>query len=104
MQNLKEFEGFVNESEFDFSQPISSLESAKMKMEEAVDDIKMALSQLRSFPYSSSTYERLRSYILGNLEPLISEDHGWMTRSVNIQEIIDEIREMGEEEMGEEEN
>jgi hypothetical protein len=46
----------------------------------------------------------LRSYILGNLEPLISEDHGWMSRSVNIQEIIDEIREMGEEEMGEEEN
>jgi hypothetical protein len=51
----------------------------------------------------SGTAERLKSYIIGHLEPMISSDHGWMTRAVSIDEIIQELKESGfDGEMGEE--
>lgn len=105
MKNIQEFDGFLNESDsnFDFGQAISSLENAKMNLEEAAFEIKNALSELKKFPYSASTYERLRGYILGNLEPLISSDHGWMTKSVNIDDIIEEVKEMQDEDYEEDE-
>ena len=37
--------------------------------------------------------DRIRSYILGHLEPLIGNEHDWLGRSVSLEDIIEEIKE-----------
>ncbi len=109
MKNLKKFGELepakpANESinTSTVSDCIELLEEAKSQMEDALQNLQGVYRHLQGTELSG-TAERLKSYIIGHLEPMISSDHGWMTRAVSIDEIIDELKESGfDGEMGEE--
>jgi hypothetical protein len=78
------------------------LYEAQSQMEDALQNLQGVYRLLQGTELSG-TAERLKSYIIGHLEPMISSDHGWMTRAVSIDEIIQELKESGfDGEMGEE--
>ena len=94
----------VNES-IDFEKIqncVEMLEDAKSQMDDALINLKSVYRTLQGTELST-TAERLKGYIIGHLEPMISSDHGWMTKSVSIEEIIRDLEESGFEESTEEE-
>jgi len=73
---------------------VELLEDAKSQMDDALNNLKSVYRMLQGTELST-TAERLKGYIIGHLEPMISSDHGWMTRSVSIDEIIKDLEESG---------
>jgi len=51
------------------------------------------LNQIRRKLGDNITADRLRSYIISHLETLIDSDHEWLDRSLNLQNIIEELQE-----------
>ncbi len=101
MKNIKKYEDLAtskitNESinTSNVNDCIELLEEAKSQMEDALQNLQGVYRLLQGTELSG-TAERLKSYIIGHLEPMISSDHGWMTRAVSIDEIIDELKESG---------
>jgi hypothetical protein len=105
MKNIKKYEdltgsGSINESVNEMldaakvNDCVELLYEAQSQMEDALQSLKSVYRHLQGTELSS-TAERLRSYIIGHLEPMISSDHGWMTRAVSIDEIIEELKESG---------
>jgi hypothetical protein len=113
MKNIKKYEdlagaksinGSVNEmlDASKVSDCVELLYEAQSQMEDALQNLQGVYRLLQGTELSG-TAERLKSYIIGHLEPMISSDHGWMTRAVSIDEIIQELKESGfDGEMGEE--
>ncbi len=113
MKNIKKYEDLAGSESI--SKPVNEmldapkindcmdlLYEAQSQMDEALQNLQGVYRLLQGTELSG-TAERLKSYIIGHLEPMISSDHGWMTRSVSIDEIIDELKESGfDGEMGEE--
>ena len=63
-------------------------------LREAQDHLSSASTLIRQVCRSNKhNSERIRAYILGHLEPLISNDHDWLTHSVSLEDIIKEIME-----------
>jgi hypothetical protein len=114
MKNIKNYESLTRSPEINshineglnqtsVNDCIELLYEAQSQMDDALQNIQGAYRLLQGTELSS-TAERLRSYIIGHLEPMISSDHGWMTREVSIGEIIEELKESGFDDMqGEEE-
>lgn len=73
---------------------VELLEDAKSQMVDALSNLNSVYKMLQATDLST-TAERLKGYIIGNLEPMISSDHGWMTRSVSVEEIIKDLEESG---------
>lgn len=73
---------------------VELLYEAQSQMEDALQNLQRVYRNLQGTELSS-TAERLKSYIIGHLEPMISSDHGWMARAVSIEEIIQELKESG---------
>ena len=105
MKNIKKYDdlasveitnGSVNEmlDASKVSDCVELLYEAQTQMEDALENLQGVYRHLQGTELSS-TAERLRSYIIGHLEPMISSDHGWMTRAVSIEEIIQELKESG---------
>ena len=102
MKNIKKYEDIsvknfrVNESiNLDKVQEcIEMLEEAKSQMDDALSNLNSVYRMLQGTELST-TGERLKGYIIGHLEPMISSDHGWMTRSVSIDDIIKDLEESG---------
>jgi hypothetical protein len=105
MKNIKKYDdlasveitnGSVNEmlDASKVSDCVELLYEAQTQMEDALENLQGVYRHLQGTELSS-TAERLRSYIIGHLEPMISSDHGWMTRAVSIEEIIEELKESG---------
>jgi hypothetical protein len=110
MKNLKKYEDlsksdskiFEGVDQANVESCIDLLSEAKEKMEEALYNLKTAYRNLERTELST-TAQRLRSYIIGNLEPMITSDHEWMTRAISIEDIIKELEESGFEEQESEE-
>jgi hypothetical protein len=102
MKNIKAYDELssgssgINESiDLDKVQEcIELLEDAKSQMDDALANLNSVYRMLQGTELST-TAERLKGYIIGHLEPMISSDHGWMTRSVSIDEIIKDLEESG---------
>ena len=105
MKNIKKYDdlasvevanGSVNEmlDASKVSDCVELLYEAQTQMEDALQNLQGVYRLLQGTELSS-TAERLKSYIIGHLEPMISADHGWMTRAVSIEEIIQELEESG---------
>lgn len=102
MKNIKAYEEIsgessrINESiDLDKVQEcIELLEDAKSQMDDALRNLNSVYRMLQGTELST-TAERLKGYIIGHLEPMISSDHGWMTRSVSVDEIIKDLEESG---------
>lgn len=100
MKNIKiyeevvSFKTIVNESmdQATTQECIELLEDAKSQMDDALNNLKSVYRMLQGTELSTAA-ERLKGYIIGHLEPMISSDHGWMTRSVSIDDIIEDIQE-----------
>ncbi len=102
MKNIKKYEEIsgsnplisegINQPNIDSC--IDLLEEAKEKMDEALYNLKTVYRNLDRTELST-TAQRLRSYIIGNLEPMITSDHEWMTRAISIDDIIKELEESG---------
>ena len=107
MKNIKNYNNHINESLMDDSRIddcIEMLQEAQISLDDALNQIKGVYNMLRSADNCSQVAERMRSYIIGHLEPLIYSDHEWMTRSLSIEGIIEELEECkGMEGEGEEE-
>jgi hypothetical protein len=73
---------------------IDLLSEAREKMDEALYTLKTVYKKLERTEMST-TAQRLRSYIIGNLEPMITSDHEWMTRAISLDDIIRELEESG---------
>ena len=73
---------------------VELLEDAKSQMDDALSNLNSVYRMLQGTELST-TAERLKGYIIGHLEPMISSDHGWMTRSVSVDEIIKDLEESG---------
>ncbi len=96
MKNLKPYQSRLNEGILDDSRIddcIEMLQEAQLSLDDALNQIKGVYSMLRSSENCSQVAERMRSYIIGHLEPLISSDHEWMTRSLSIEGVIEELEE-----------
>ncbi len=105
MKNIKKYEDLtgsesVNESVNEMldaakvNDSVELLYEAQSQMEDALQNLQRVYRSLQGTELSS-TAERLKSYIIGHLEPMISSDHGWMTRDISIDEIIEELKESG---------
>jgi hypothetical protein len=102
MKNIKAYEEVSNDSsrmnesiDLDKVQEcIELLGDAKSQMDDALANLNSVYRMLQGTELST-TAERLKGYIIGHLEPMISSDHGWMTRSVSIDEIIKDLEESG---------
>ena len=102
MKNIKAYEevsggsSIINESmNLDNVQEcIELLEDAKSQMDDALTNLNSVYRMLQGTELST-TAERLKGYIIGHLEPMISSDHGWMTRSVSVDEIIKDLEGSG---------
>jgi hypothetical protein len=105
MKNIKKYDdlasveitnGSVNEmlDASKVSDCVELLYEAQSQMDDALQNLQGVYRLLQGTELSS-TAERLKSYIIGHLEPMISSDHGWMTRAVSIEEIIQELKESG---------
>jgi len=102
MKNIKAYEEVsggssrINESmNLDTIQEcIELLEDAKSQMDDALTNLNSVYRMLQGTELST-TAERLKGYIIGHLEPMISSDHGWMTRSVSVDEIIKDLEGSG---------
>lgn len=73
---------------------IELLEEAREKMDEALYNLKTVYKKLDRTELSTIA-NRLRSYIIGNLEPMITSDHEWMTRAISVEDIIKDLEESG---------
>ena len=63
-------------------------------LREAQEHLSDAARLIRQVCYSNEYHgDRIRSYILGHLEPLIGNEHDWLGRSVSLEDIIEEIEE-----------
>lgn len=110
MKNIKKFEDISkNQSEIfegldqaSIDTCISLLEEAREKMDDALYNLKTVYKNLERTELST-TAQRLRSYIIGNLEPMITSDHEWMTRAISIGDIITDLEESGFDGMNSEE-
>ena len=106
MRNIKPYNSPINESIMDnykIDDCIEMLQEAQISLDDALNQIKGVYSMLRSSENCSQVAERMRSYIIGHLEPLISSDHEWMTRSLSIEKVIEELEECKGMSDGEEE-
>lgn len=81
---------------------IDQLRQAQDLMRDAAAIIRQVTRELQNTPHSISG-KRLRSYISGHLEVLIDSDHDWIGRSINIEDIIEELEEFADESLEEEE-
>lgn len=81
---------------------IDQLRQAQDLMRDAAAIIRQVTRELQNTPHRLSG-ERLRSYISGHLEVLIDRDHDWLDRSINIENIIEELEEFADESLEEEE-
>ena len=106
MRNIKPYNSPINESIMDnykIDDCIEMLQEAQISLDDALNQIKGVYNMLRSSENCSQVAERMRSYIIGHLEPLISSDHEWMTRSLSIGKVIEELEECKGMSDGEEE-
>jgi hypothetical protein len=106
MRNIKPYNSPINESIMDnykIDDCIEMLQEAQISLDDALNQIKGVYNMLRSSENCSQVAERMRSYIIGHLEPLISSDHEWMTRSLSIEKVIEELEECKGMSDGEEE-
>jgi len=98
MKNIKKYEDVsrINESINldEIQECIELLEESKSQMDDALSNLKSVYRMLQGTELST-TAERLKGYIIGHLEPMISSDHGWMTRAVSIDDIIKDLDESG---------
>jgi hypothetical protein len=76
---------------------IQKLRQAQELMREAAGLLQEVTWDLNKQEGMSTTSQRLRGYIIGHLEPLIDSEHGWMGKSLNLENIIEEIEYLGEE-------
>jgi hypothetical protein len=75
------------------SEIIRQLEEAQDSMREAKNKLNTAHRAMeQSSVISSSTAGQLRLYVLGNFEPLIDSDHSWLSDSVNVEKIIEYVK------------
>jgi hypothetical protein len=102
MKNIKNYEDLAKEDPKIFESVdqanivscIDLLSEAREKMDEALYTLKTVYKKLERTEMST-TAQRLRSYIIGNLEPMITSDHEWMTRAISLDDIIRELEESG---------
>ena len=81
---------------------IQKLRQVQELMREAAGLLQEVTWDLNKQVGMSTTSQRLRSYIIGHLEPLIDSNHGWLTSGLNLENIIEEIEYFGEEPQEEE--
>ena len=67
---------------------IGELREAQDHLRSASQSARGAMRLLRNY---GSISERIRGYILGHIEPLIDSESEWMTKSINIEEIIEDL-------------
>jgi hypothetical protein len=72
---------------------IKTLKEAQSQLEEAAYSISVAMRKLRSMPEAGNIPERIRTYILGHLEPMINSNTEWLGKQVSLEDIIEEIQE-----------
>lgn len=102
MKNIKAYDELSNDSRTinesinldKVQECVELLGDAKSQMDDALSNLKSVYRMLQGTELST-TAERLKGYIIGHLEPMISSDHGWMTKSVSIEEIIRDLEESG---------
>lgn len=102
MKNIKRYEDLSNKEpkilesldQANIESCIDLLSEAREKMDEALYTLKTVYKKLERTEMST-TAQRLRSYIIGNLEPMITSDHEWLTRAISLDDIIRELEESG---------
>ena len=83
----------------DSEEVLELLRDAQEKMRDAASSIATAKRDLERLPMGvgSRTAERIYRYIQGHLEPLIDKENDWLSKSTNLQDVIDEIKEIIED-------
>jgi hypothetical protein len=107
MKHIKEYKSILGKIEednnMDTSEIMDSLNNAYEKLEEAITYMMEARSAMKANPATASIASRMDAYLIPNLKIALSQDHGYMSRGLSIEEIIEEVREAGEEDWEDEE-
>lgn len=91
----------INEEETNVIEEASSVDSIIRALEEAQEQLRDGVESLKSAKrqmLSSGDHElsrigeRIYRYMLGHIEPVIDNDHYWMSKNESIQDIIDNLR------------
>ena len=107
MKHIKEYKSILGKIEednnMDTSGIIDSLSEAYEKLDEAISYLMEARSAMRSNPATASIASRMDAYLIPNLKIALSQDHGYVSRGLSIEEVMEEVREAGEEDWEDEE-
>jgi hypothetical protein len=100
MKHIKEYKAILGKIEednnMDTSGIMDSLNEAHEKLEEAISHLMEAKSAMRANPATASIASRMDAYLIPNLKIALSQEHGYVSRGLSIEEVMEEVREAAE--------
>ena len=96
----------INEIEAqDINSIIDELEEAQEFLRGGVESLNAAMAKMKSSGEGEfkNLAERIYRYMIGHIEPIIDNDHDWLSKTESIQDIIEDLEQGGDEEEFDEE-
>lgn len=89
---MKTYLELLNEekSPVDIDKLIDEVKELQEKMIDIKSDMRSIYAKMRKLPHGNSA-EQFYRYIIGHFEPLINKDHEWLSKSTNIEDILDDL-------------
>lgn len=89
---MKTYLELINEdkSSDNIDKLLKEVKELQDKMIDLKSDMRSIYSSLRKLPHGNSG-EKFYRYIIGHFEPLIDGDHEWLTKSTNLDDIIEDL-------------